>query len=290
LDYLNVYYQSVLNLTSASALEDPVKLDGIVMNERSALKSKIKKVIDNVWFGKLILAIYFQDHQTLEGCLQHLSFGRSNGVDGCMLWVSTLLWCEGLGGILLYRSQKKRKYVLLARRRIKQLTLWTRRGSVNCYHSLLHLEAEIAILNRQPMLGIKDKFDTSISAARRAGWNNQAAFVNERAALFFQREQLDHERASTYMMISYQLYESWGAAAKTMTMIRDHSDLLSNILPVVNESLSKAPNLGTSHVGRVRHTSLSTKLHQGLHLFSDNSNNSSECMSSWQINSSSNRK
>jgi len=262
LNYLNVYHQSVLNLTHESIPEDPTKLDGIAMKEDSILNCGIQKVLVNFWFGKLVLSTYFQNIEVTKECLEHLSFGRPDGADGCMFWVTTLLWCEGLGAIQLARLTKKRKYFVLARKRLKELKTWMRKGSVNCYHSLLHLEAEMAILNSRPSLEIKEKFDSAISAARRMGWNNAAALASERAALYFRDVSHDEDRASIYMMTSHELYERWGATSKSLMMTRDYPNLLAERFTREGR-LRISQSMGTSHLGRVRHTSLERSLHSG---------------------------
>jgi predicted ATPase len=261
LDYLKVYHQSVLNLTSQSIVRDPTMLDGTLLCEEAVLTSDIKKVIMNFWLAKLILAICFQNLDVLSECLERLSFGRSEGVDGSMYWVSTMTWCEGLGAILLALSTGRRKYKCLARKRMIKLKIWTKKGNVNCCNFLLHLEAEQGILFRRPTVDVKIKFDSAISAARRAGLNNVAAIASERAALYFLSIQ-DTERASLYMMISYELYDCWGATSKCLTMIRDFPDLLPELQQRGLRNNSLQPK-GTSHLGRTRYTSDEGKLHSG---------------------------
>jgi predicted ATPase len=264
LDYLKVYHQSVLNLTEDSELENPVKLDGIAMTELELMQSGIKKVVDNFWLCKLLLATYFQDYKAISESLEFLSFQRHDGVDGCMYWVSTSMWCEGLGALHLARATRKRKYGVLARKRLKGLRNWAKNGNVNCYHSILHLEAEFAVLRRQPHTQIKILFDSAISAARRAGLTNFVAVTNERAGLYFLAIQ-DNDRASSYLLNAFEMYESWGANAKSKALIRDYPNLFPSLL-IDHDSSMRSQSTGTSHLGRVRHTSIEENLHHGRNL------------------------
>jgi predicted ATPase len=264
LKYLNVYHQSVLNLTSEIVLEDPTNLSGSVMTEELVLNSGIKKVVGNFWFAKLIIAVHFQNVRTIQQCLEVLSFRRNFGEDWCMYYKSTCLLYEGIGAFILAQKTRKRKYSVLARKRTMELKQWNKKGNVNCYHSWLHLEAESAALCQQPIWEIKEKYDSAISSARRAGLCNAAALACERAALYFLGIQ-DHEQATLYMLASYEMYECWGATSKCRMMVYDYPNLLSD-LRMSYEYNHKSHSTGTSHLGRIRHTSTERLLHLGENL------------------------
>jgi predicted ATPase len=264
LNYLNVYHQSVLNLTSETTLEDPTSLNGSVMKEEEVLNTKIKKVIGNFWFAKMILAVHFHDVRVIKECLDIISFQRHHGEDWCMYYKSTLLWFEGIGAFILARKTSRRKYSALARRRLTELKNWNKKGNVNCYHSWLHLEAESAILCRRPITEIKEKFDSAISAARRAGLCNASALACERAALHFLEIQ-DDVRATSYMLSAYEMYQCWGATTKCRIMTHDYPNLMLE-LGMRHERNRTSFIVGTSHLGRVRHTSIERQLHLGENL------------------------
>ena len=273
LDFLNVYHQSVINLMS-NTVEHPILLDGTVMNEAVALRSGVQQAVESIWFGKLIMAIYFNDCHVIRENLDKLVYDRPAGLDGCMHYVPMLMWCEGFGAILVARTTKLRKYRKLALKRIKTIEQWIKSGNVNCYHSLLHLTAELAVLNMKPVEQVKQLYDSAIAASRRVGFTNMAAVANERAALFF-LEHHDHDRASMYMSSAFELYDNWGARRKCVALIREHSALLS---PEQASSelrpASESKGRGTSFAGRKRHTSLVGRLHGGetLELMADSSN------------------
>ncbi|KAI2492115.1 PhoQ sensor [Fragilaria crotonensis] len=262
LDLLNVYHQSVINLMSTT-VEHPVTLDGTAMTEASVWRCGVQQTVESLWFGKLIMAIYFNDSHVIRENLDKLVYDRAPDLDGCMHYVPMLMWCEGCGAILVARATKRRKYHKLALKRFKTIESWVKGGNVNCYHYLQHLTAELAVLNKKPVGRVKELYDIAISASRRGGFSNMAAVANERAALYF-LEHHDHDRASMYMTSAFELYETWGARRKCLALIREHARLLSSE-QASNEltPASGAESRGTSFAGRKRHTSLVGRLHRG---------------------------
>ena len=273
LDLLNVYHQSVINLMSTT-VEHPITLDGTAMLEASVLRCGVQQTVESLWFGKLIMAIYFNECHVIQENLDKLVYDRLPDLDGCMHYVPMLMWCEGFGAILAARATKRRKYRKLALKRIKTIESWVKSGNVNCYHTLQHLSAELAVLNNRPVEQVKELYDSAISASRRGGFSNMTAVANERAALYF-LEHHDHDRASMYMTSAFDSYETWGARRKCLALIREHARLLSPE-QASNEltPASGAASRGTSFAGRKRHTSLVGRLHrgEGLELMADSTN------------------
>lgn len=272
LELLSVHHQSVINLTSETELLNPTLLDGRAMREEVLLNSHVQQTVEAVWFGKLLLGLYFNDYDVVRLYLDKLVFTRPQGLDGSMHYVNVLLWIEGFGAILVAKKTASRKYQNLATKRIKKIEKWVKQGNVNVLHFLLHLKAEMAVLKSQPEGQVKSLYESAIAACRRAGFTNTAAIANEQAAIYFLNRG-DREWASYYLKNAGELYSDWGATAKCRQLVKDYGHLwnngeLSMAFPF-GDSLSFHKT--TSIKGRERHSSISLRTHHGdtLGLVSD---------------------
>ena len=256
-DLLSIDHQSVINLTSETELSKPSSLDGRAMTEETILCSQVPLTIESMWFGKLLLGLYFDDYEVVRDCLQNLLHMRTSDLNGCMHFVILLMWTEGLGAIMVAKKTKKRKYRTIAYKRIKKIEKWVKQGNVNCHHFLLHLYAELAVLKKQPLRQVKRLYDSAITASRRAGFTNTAALVNERAALYF-LDNNDDEWAALYMTNACGLYDDWGATGKIIQLTRNYGHLLS----YAEESSNKGDVTGsTSIAGRSQHSAILGTMH-----------------------------
>jgi histidine kinase len=263
LHYLKIYHQSVINLTSN--VSNPTILDGEAMTESTLLCCGMQRCIEALWFGKLIMAVYFNDYEVLLDNLNKLAFGRPQELDGCMYYVNMMLWTEGLGAIIVARKTGRQKYRKLAFKRVRKMEAWVKGGNVNCSHALMHLHAEIAVLKRKPESQIKALFDSAISASRRAGFSNFVAVINERFAYYYLGVS-DVQRASTYMSTAFEMYQNWGALRKCMALLQEHPNLLPSSIKSSNfHSMLSTSSMGTSCKGRKRHSGSVSKLHSGEH-------------------------
>lgn len=271
-ELLCVHHQSVINLTSETELSDPTLLDGRAMKEAVLLNSDVPQRFESVWFSKLLLGLYFNDYEVIRVYLDKLVFSRPQGIDGTMHFVNVLLWMEAFGAILVAKKTASRKYQNLASKLIKKIEKWVQKGNINVLHFLLHLNAEMAVLKNQSEEKVKSLYESAIVACRRAGFTNTAALANERAALYFLNIG-DHEWASYYLRNAGELYDDWGATAKSRQLVRDYGYLLdegerSMAFPFSGSSSFRQT---TSISGRERHSSMLLRTHRGesLELVSD---------------------
>ena len=261
LDLLKVFRQSVFNLMSTD-VDDPTSLNGEAMMEAEVMTCGVQQTIESMWFGKLILAIYFLNVEVIRENLDKL-VQRPADLDGCMYYVPMLMWCEAYGAILVAKTTKKRRYKKIAMNRFKKMEKWVSHGNVNCCHLLLHLTAELASLDRKSPELVKPLYDSAIATARRSGFSNCAAVANEGAASYF-LGRLDLSTASIYVNNAFELYDSWGAKRKCISLGREHGALLQHEPTSAELSMdSSASTRGTSFAGRQRHTSVIGRLHRG---------------------------
>jgi hypothetical protein len=263
-ELLSVHHQSVINLTSETELSNPTLLDGRAMKEAELLNSDVPQRFESVWFGKLLLGLYFNDYEVTRLYLDKLVFERPQGIDGTMHFVNVLLWMEAFGAILVAKKTASRKYHILASRRIKKIEKWVDQGNINVLHFLLHLKAELAVLKNEPEEKVKSLFESAIVACRQAGFINTAALANERAALYFLNLG-DHEWASYYLKNAGELYNDWGATAKSRQLVNDYGRLLeereqSMAFPFDGSSTFQ---LTTSISAGERHSLISGPTHRG---------------------------
>jgi hypothetical protein len=93
-DNFRMYYQSVINLTSN--VSSPTSLNGESMTEESLSGCEVLISKEGIWFGKLMLAIYFNDYPVLKETLDSLACEKTPGdVDGSIYYLNMLLWVEG---------------------------------------------------------------------------------------------------------------------------------------------------------------------------------------------------
>jgi hypothetical protein len=223
----------------------------------------VPQCVEALWFGKLIMAIYFNEYDVIVDSLEKLSFGRPQNLDGCMHYVNMLLWTECLGTIIVARKTGRQKYVRIACKRLRKIESWVKCGNVNCYHSLMHLRAEMAVLQGKHESHVKPQFDVAISASRRAGFSNFVAVICERAAYYY-LELNDIEWASSYMKSAFETYQDWGALQKCTSLLQSHSTLLSSVTKRNDTyNVHGSARVGTSCKGRKRHSATPGKLHRG---------------------------
>jgi predicted ATPase len=269
LDMLGIHHQSVINLTSETELPNPTTLDGRAMTEATILNFGTSITIESVWFGKLLLGLYFNDHHVVQQCVDKLAFERGQDLDGHMHYVPVLLWAEACGSIMVIRHKNKRKYRKLVHRCIKTMTRWKAMGNVNCSHFLEHIYAEMAVLKKQSRDQVKVLYDAAIAAARKRGYTNTAALATERAALYLASVN-DIDEASYYLEEAIKLYDDWGATAKILQLKREYSSLLRKSAAVESGPFSSCGsfNISTSHKstsfkGSRRHSSTPLQIHNG---------------------------
>jgi len=89
------------------------------------------------------------------------------------------------------------------------------------------VKAELQDLtHKKDKTGAISKYERAIQHAGVRGWIHDEASAEQRFSEFWLREN-DNEAAKTHMLRSIELYETWGAKAKSDQLRGKYSDLLS---------------------------------------------------------------
>ncbi len=130
----------------------------------------------------------------------------------------------------------------------KKLATWAAHAPMNYRHHWLLVEAE-----RLRVGGRSDQalrfYDQAIDLARENGFIHEEALAHELAArCFVQRDQ--NRLATFYLKQSLQLYERWGASAKSAQLAAEFSELLLTVaLPGDLQRTSRGRTSGARHSG-----------------------------------------
>lgn len=116
---LKPYHQAVINLTAETS--NLTLLDGTAMTEAELSGCGLPQTLKGVWFAKLLLALYFNDHEVMRVNLNKLLYDRPPDGDGCMFHAIVMFWAQGLAAMQIARRTKQRKYKAVACKQIKKL-------------------------------------------------------------------------------------------------------------------------------------------------------------------------
>jgi hypothetical protein len=98
---------------------------------------------------------------------------------------------------------------------------------VNFAHKLLLLKAEFESLTEVDEKKVRRMYDSTISAAARGGFINDAAIGNERAGSWFAGRN-DQFWAQTYIERAYALYKDWSAHGKARDLMKQFPTILGS--------------------------------------------------------------
>ncbi|MEM9266947.1 MAG: PAS domain S-box protein [Cyanobacteria bacterium P01_F01_bin.13] len=117
----------------------------------------------------------------------------------------------------------------------EKFRLWSAHGPMNYQHKADLIEAECCrVLGRYYEAG--DRYDRAIEAGKAAGYSQDEALANERAAQFYLAWGKD-KVAAGYMQEAYYCYARWGAKAKTDDLEERYPQLLAPVLQQNRHSL-----------------------------------------------------
>ncbi|MEH2060017.1 MAG: AAA family ATPase, partial [Nostoc sp.] len=234
-NYLNIFYQSTLNLGSTSAGQShlPWQFQGVVYNEAAMLPlhqtANDLYAIGTLYINKLILCYLFQEwHEAIavaDYAQQYL-----DGVAGCFM-VAIFHFYDSLTqlAVLPQTCEEEREglhhRVLVNQQKLKQ---WTYHAPMNFQHKYSLVEAE-----KYRVFGQKtdamELYDLAIKLAQENQYLQEEALANELAAKFY----LDWGKekvAQAYMQEAYYCYAHWGAKAKIEDLEKRYPQLLQPIL------------------------------------------------------------
>ena len=135
------------------------------------------------------------------------------------------LTCFGMS-IGASKSRESKKWHQKGLTHFKRMKAWVSAGNINCVHYLGLLEAEQAVSKGKLDLA-KEKYNDSISIAKRNGFVQDAALAHERAGIFFLAQD-DTPWAKYHVEKSILFYKDWGCTAKVDHLSTKYEDLLSS--------------------------------------------------------------
>mmetsp|Transcript_28908 Transcript_28908/g.68879 ORF Transcript_28908/g.68879 Transcript_28908/m.68879 type:complete len:719 (+) Transcript_28908:357-2513(+) len=110
-------------------------------------------------------------------------------------------------------TRERRRWKKKGLKSLKLIRGWVKKENVNLEHSLLILDAELAVLERKRSAYIEDRYKSAIQTAKVNGFLQDQALSNELASLYF-AGQGDVTRRGSYMKHAIDCYSEWGALAK----------------------------------------------------------------------------
>ncbi|MEH2238281.1 ATP-binding sensor histidine kinase, partial [Nostoc sp.] len=234
-NYLNVFYQSTLNLASTSVGQShlPWQFQGVVYNEAAMLPlhqtANDLYAIGTLYVNKLMLCYLFQEWQeaiaVADSAQQYL-----HGVAGCFMvaifhFYDSLTQLAALPHTCEEERERLQQRVLVNQQKLKQ---WTYHAPMNFQHKYSLVEAEKCRVFRQKTDAM-ELYDLAIQLAQENQYLQEEALANELAAKFY----LDWGKekvAVAYMQEAYYCYARWGAKAKVEDLEKRYPQLLQPIL------------------------------------------------------------
>ena len=139
---------------------------------------------------------------------------------------------SGLVASGLFQKTGNRKHKRQARKYLRAMKKVMKRGGANTLHKYLLMKAEFAaaISSAKNESQHKAAYDNAISAASRAGFTNDAALANELAGMYFMRVAAgDFYWAKYYLNSAKELYDEWGAHAKSNSILFKFGEMLADV-------------------------------------------------------------
>jgi hypothetical protein len=217
--------QFAMNMMGDS--DNPVVLTGKAMNQEELFATKQPLLICNSRLVIMWLAVYFGEYELAWEMAESSRDAKDVMIGTYQIWRSAFF--EGLALFSLARATKEKVWRSRARRVVKQIKTWEKRGNVNCVHFVAVFEAEQAAVD-----GKVDKarhaYGQAISKAGKLGFLNDRALFNERAGAYLLGVGDDDSMywAKHYLQEAYQLYAEWEAWGKTAHLRKLYPDLFAS--------------------------------------------------------------
>ena len=210
------YHQLALNLMGRS--DDPLVLTGEAMNQEAFLKIEdsdedrdMGVAAVNFDFVLLMLAYIFQDKDMIESRWKD-DHGKKGVISGSHFLNYFDILFNGMAAYFLYRSTKKKKYLVQAKRYQSRMKQLVKRCGLNTHAMYLLLLAERQSLKADVNTARK-YYDNAISCFARTGFIHLEAIACERAGDYMDKFS-DKFWSLSYYDRARLRYIEWGAIAK----------------------------------------------------------------------------
>lgn len=123
--------------------------------------------------------------------------------------------------------REKRKYKSRAKKTMKLIRKWLRKGNVNCLHTYHLLSAEYAVLIGKNKRA-EENFKAAQITAGRSGWLSDKALAHEMAGLYHMKRADDYWAKYDFEQ-AHRTYRDWGATAKVSQLEKEYPQFQLNL-------------------------------------------------------------
>ena len=191
----------------------------------SSISTKHFKVLQwSFWcWSRLQLAYYFNELEIADRLVQpYAELSKNNTF---YIVVTIRVYFSGLIASGMLKKTGRRKYKGRAKKALQEMKGLMQSRGLNNLHRYWLMEADYAAAKKKGSGEVKVAYDKAIAAAGKAGFRQDAALGNELAGEYFVSLGDDYWPGH-YFSKSHELYDEWGAKAKTDHLYKTRGDYI----------------------------------------------------------------
>eukprot|EP00980_Cylindrotheca_fusiformis_P012097 scaffold2923_cov121-Cylindrotheca_fusiformis.AAC.7 len=204
---LKVCWQTISNLTTTPALEDP--LEGDIFRVGTFAGTSAVESMIHLCEGELL--VFYDIEAAARRAIKDGDKLEKMSPGNFVIMFET--FHRAIALFAMARRTKKRKYRTHANKLTRRIEGWMQSGNPNVVHYHKALMAEQAALNKKYDLAGKN-YKNAIVLAAKTGHMHHAALINERYAEFLREELCDEQESKYRLGEAIRFYEEWGAFGK----------------------------------------------------------------------------
>ena len=222
--YQSILWQVTLNLVEES--EFPWELKGQVFNPEKFLPL-LKEVNERfalavIHLNKAILAYLFHHYDIAFENIE-ITATYVEGISGTPFFAAFYLY-QSLIYLAYYPNASSKKQLLnTVNENQVVLQQWSNNAPTNFLHKYYLLQAELNRITRKKKKA-SEYYSLAIAQSQEQGFINETALAYELAGQFYLKS--NPTEACKYLQNAYYTYQSWGAIAKTKTLLNRYQEFL----------------------------------------------------------------
>lgn len=212
--FLKMPYQVVLNLRGANS--DPIKFEGEEIDAETAKELENSESVSHTYLyymWQVVLAAIFGKMELAADLAINQCEPREAAAAGTLY--TALCGYYACVAFIDHRDEMTPKMTFFLEKYMAVLKDYSIGAKSSYLHKYIHLDAELHKDTENPLMTL-DKFEEAIALANGSQFVQDAAFINERCALWLFKS--SKKRAVAYLKEAYRLWSWWGATAKTQAM------------------------------------------------------------------------
>lgn len=234
LTYINVFFQTVLNLMHPENIHDSLKIDGDVYDEEIMLADHIKKndqtALCNLYFNKLFLFYLFERFEEAVDkanlAMNHIGSVMSSANEPIHYFY------DSLARIAMIANDTDQKITIPEKEKIIEqvegyqvkMKNWANHAPMNYLHKYYLVEAEkLSVLGNGK--DAEKYFNLAIDGAKEHDFLQEEALGYELFSKYFLKKQ-KKGNAKNYMRKAYACYSRWGATSKLKHLEENYGHLI----------------------------------------------------------------